>query len=244
MTRAGAALSMNATSVAIANVSRARASHLWWGALGTFVASLVVLTGCEAPRAAQAAPAKPPASEARLGSETVTATPCVVSGPEVCFNATDDNCNGLLDEGCGVRMGLIQFMAAWSEADVDVDLEVIDPSGEVAEVGHVSQSGLTLQQDCPGKQRLCYGQNYENVYLDSGAPAPGRYQVTVRLEALADAEPPVLVRLGARIDGTSHAALLRLDRDGDEESVSFVLPPISEKAPLGVASTRRDPSPR
>jgi tRNA (guanosine-2'-O-)-methyltransferase len=174
----------------------------------------------------------------------VQSGPCVVSGPEVCFNATDDNCNGLLDEGCGVRMGLVQFMAAWSEPNVDVDLEVVDPSGEVAQVGHVSQSGLTLQQDCPGKQRLCYGQNYENVYLDSGAPASGRYQVTVRLEALADAEPPVVVRLGARIDGASHAALIRLDRDGAEESVSFVMPPISESRSLGVASTKREPSPR
>jgi tRNA (guanosine-2'-O-)-methyltransferase len=174
----------------------------------------------------------------------VQSGPCVVTGSEVCFNATDDNCNGLLDEGCGVRMGLVQFMAAWSEPNVDVDLEVIDPSGEVAQVGHVSQSGLTLQQDCPGKQRLCYGQNYENVYLDSAAPVAGRYQVTVRLETLGDAEPPILVRLGARIDGSSHSALLRLERDGDEESMSFVLSPVSEKSSLGVASTKRGPSPR
>jgi len=98
--------------------------------------------------------------------ELVVSAPCVPSGPELCFNGVDDNCNGLLEEGCGIPSGLVQFVAAWSEPDVDVDLHVTDPNGEVAEVGHVTAGGLTKQHDCPGKQNLCYGQNFENVYLD------------------------------------------------------------------------------
>jgi len=30
-------------------------------------------------------------------------------GPEICGNAIDDNCNGIIDEGCGLRTGKVQF---------------------------------------------------------------------------------------------------------------------------------------
>ena len=41
---------------------------------------------------------------------------CTPSGPELCFNARDDNCNGIIDEGCGVSTGLVQFVIAWDDA--------------------------------------------------------------------------------------------------------------------------------
>src|ERR1700733_1512749 len=28
---------------------------------------------------------------------------CTPTGPELCFNAVDDNCNGVIDEGCGLE---------------------------------------------------------------------------------------------------------------------------------------------
>jgi len=45
---------------------------------------------------------------------------CTPTGPELCFNATDDNCNGIIDEGCGLRTGLVQFAIAWDEPKADV----------------------------------------------------------------------------------------------------------------------------
>lgn len=171
--------------------------------------------------------------------EVVLDAPCVPSGPELCFNGLDDNCNGLLDEGCGVRTGLIHFMAAWAEPDVDVDLHVTDPKGEVAEVGHVSESGLTKLHDCPGQQNLCYGQNYESVYLEGDEPLPGAYRVTVRLDALGSAEPPILVRVGARIGGTSHSAAVRLSEEGDEGSLIFRLREVSGAGRSELPSAQR-----
>jgi tRNA (guanosine-2'-O-)-methyltransferase len=156
--------------------------------------------------------------------------PCVPSGPELCFNAHDDNCNGLLDEGCGVRSGLIHFMAAWAEADVDVDLHVTDPGGEVAEVGHVSERGLTKHQDCPGGQGVCYGQNYESVYLEGEDLAPGVYQVRVRLDALGSAEPPIVVRVGARLGDRTSNAVVHLLHEKDERTLSYRLPAVSAAA--------------
>ncbi|HEY8943633.1 MAG TPA: lipoprotein, partial [Polyangiaceae bacterium] len=41
---------------------------------------------------------------------------CVTSGPEACFDATDDNCNGIIDEGCGIDTGPVQFAIAWEAA--------------------------------------------------------------------------------------------------------------------------------
>jgi tRNA (guanosine-2'-O-)-methyltransferase len=191
-----------------------------------------------------AAPTSLRGAESAASGANVVSGPCVLTGSEVCFNATDDNCNGLIDEGCGVRTGQVQFVAAWSEPNVDVDLEVIDPYGEAVEVGHVSQSGLTLEQDCPGKQQLCYGQNYENVYLESGPPTAGPYRVTVRLAGLAGAEPPIVVRLGARIADGSQAYLVELGREGAGVSKTFVLSAVSGNGPLGVGSTERGTDPR
>ena len=168
----------------------------------------------------------PPPDPSRPELKTLQARPgavvkraCVPTGPEQCFNAIDDNCNGVLDEGCGVHTGAVQFAIAWDDPDADVDLNVIDPNGELVEVGRVTQSGLTKQRDCPGRNNACHGQNMENVYLEDGDPVAGKYSVSVRLERLGQSEPPIVVMLGARVGQKSYSLEVSLERPEDEHEV-------------------------
>lgn len=166
-------------------------------------------------------PAIPKLKSIQAEPGAVVKRACVPTGPELCFNAVDDNCNGILDEGCGVHTGAIQFAIAWDDPEADVDLNVIDPNGELVEVGRVTQSGLTKQRDCPGRSNACRGQNMENVYLEDGEPLAGKYGVSVRLEQLGQNEPPVLVMLGARIGQKTYSLEFQLKRPEDEQQVTL-----------------------
>ncbi len=153
----------------------------------------------------------------------VVTSACVPTGPELCFNANDDNCNGIIDEGCGVATGLVQFAVAWSQPNADVDLEVTDPNGELAEVGRAAKSGLVKDRDCPGKANACRGQNMENVYLEEGDPPRGKYRVRVRLEKLGGENPPIQVLLGARVGPKTYSLELELTKPEDERVVVIEL---------------------
>jgi hypothetical protein len=63
----------------------------------------------------------------------------------------------------------------------------------------------------------------ENVYLEDGEPPNGKYAVSVRLEKLGEARPPVLVMLGARVGQKSYAVELKLERQEDEQSLTLEL---------------------
>jgi hypothetical protein len=148
---------------------------------------------------------------------------CVPTGPERCFDARDDNCNGVIDEGCGVPSGLVQFVIAWDAPTADVDLLVSDPRGELAEVGRRTATGLVKDRDCPGRKQDCGGKNYENVYLDHEDAKRGAYRVKVRLERLEDEDVPIRVTLGARIGPKTYATELSLVRAEDTRELVFVL---------------------
>jgi tRNA (guanosine-2'-O-)-methyltransferase len=170
-----------------------------------------------------AAHPEPPAS-APEAPRIRSLDPCVPSNVEVCFNALDDNCNGAIDEGCGVPGGVVQFMIAWDSARADVDLNVTDPSGELIEAGRISQSGLIKGRDCPGRRQECGGVNVENVFLEgSKAPTPGTYRLGISLEKLNGEEPPIWVTLSARL-GAKHAAYeIRLNEAEDEQRLELSL---------------------
>ncbi|HEY6561175.1 MAG TPA: hypothetical protein VI072_28075 [Polyangiaceae bacterium] len=144
---------------------------------------------------------------------------CIPTAPERCFDARDDNCNGIIDEGCGVHTGVVQFVIAWDKPSADVDLLVTDPNGELVEVARRTQSGLLKERDCPGAAGDCAGQNLENIYLEEGDPLRGTYRVRVRLEKLGIDNPPVLVTLGARVGSRTYAFEFRLSRAEEEREL-------------------------
>lgn len=161
-------------------------------------------TGCGVSTPPQSAVAVEPEVGSHLTPppETGLLRACTPTGPELCFNARDDNCNGVIDEGCGLPTGLLQFVIAWESAAADVDLAVTTPSGERLsnERGHTASHGFHIGRDCPGEDG-CSGQNVENVYFDGAEPPVGHYAVDILLADLHGAPSPVKVRFGARLGG-------------------------------------------
>jgi len=194
-----------------------RSARVYFAAL-----SLLSLSACHPPAAPSDAVGQGPAL---LGSvpSSLAQKPCSPTGPELCFNATDDNCNGIIDEGCGLHTGLVQFAIAWEEPHADVDLRLFDPSGELIEVGRIAHSGLVKERDCPGRNNECHGQNLENVYLSEGEPARGEYRVRIRLEALGGENPPIHVAFGARVGPKTYSESVSLDAPEAERELLFRL---------------------
>ena len=192
-----------------------------------FVALAAVALGASACTAGGAAGGeRPVVAGAREGASAQATWPergvrriehCASLGYEVCFNAQDDNCNGVAEEGCGIPTGVIQFMIAWDAAKADVDLNVVDPNGELIEGGRVSKSGLVKDRDCPGRRQECRGKNLENVFLEGTyKPLRGTYRVSVTLEELAGEPPPIWVRLSTRLGFRSDAFEMALVEAEDE----------------------------
>ncbi len=171
-------------------------------------------------------PKKPPQSTAELKGfsgppDVALEVACTPTGLETCFDAMDNNCNGAIDEGCGVRTGIIQFSIAWSDPKADVDLTVTDPGGELAKVRDTTELGLVKDRDCPGENDACQGQNTENVYLVHRRVPRGSFRVVVRLNRLGEMQPPLRVRLGARVGQRSYATELVLDAVDAERLLTF-----------------------
>jgi tRNA (guanosine-2'-O-)-methyltransferase len=170
-----------------------------------FALALVATAACGPSAPGASAPGANVVPKSLSATEGVVVTAgCTPTGPELCFNATDDNCNGVIDEGCGVGTGVLQFTIAWGESPADVDLAVIDPNGaHVSRSSRTTPSGLHYERNCPDEG--CHEQNAENVYFDGTEPVRGTYQVEVVLADARNAELPVKVHLSARIGSRTWA---------------------------------------
>jgi hypothetical protein len=148
---------------------------------------------------------------------------CMPTGPELCFNAVDDNCNGVIDEGCGEETGVLQFAIAWGDSPADVNLTLLTPDlvkVEKAQGAPASAGECSRDRDCPAAVS-CRGQNIENIHCDASEPPPGHYTVEVALAHLNGAEEPVKVHFGARLGGRTTGFDLALSTDDPKKTVSF-----------------------
>jgi len=148
------------------------------------------------------------------GGIPVPAT-CTPSGPEICFDAIDNNCNGVIDEGCGVGTGPLQFEIAWPDGP-DVDLKVTyRKKGDTADR---PLAELTKDKECGRPQNNCHGQNIENVFFSGDRPPPGLYVVELKLDN-DDVRGPVQVHFGARL-GSRTIAFPNVELSSSKQSAS------------------------
>ncbi|HQP38850.1 MAG TPA: OmpA family protein, partial [Polyangiaceae bacterium] len=134
-------------------------------------------------------------------------TECSPSGKDVCFDAIDNDCDGLYDVGCGYQSGALQWTLAWRTGD-DLDLHVVGPDGH-----HVwyqrkqgGAAGLQLDVDCLGQfGNNCLAQNAENIFTPRDRkPMEGTYRGWVEVFRAVEGEDAgrvVGAMLGGRIAG-------------------------------------------
>ncbi|MFK7990771.1 MAG: MopE-related protein [Sandaracinaceae bacterium] len=167
------------------------------------------------------APPPPPSGNGTVsvsvgGGITTVDNYCQQGAPEVC-NGLDDNCNGVIDEGCGYNTGNIQITLAWATG-ADLDMYVTDPSGfTISYQNTQSPTGGVLDHDARG---ACVRQQsdatVENVYWDSAQPPSGRYLVEVHYWGdcnVAGTTPATLsIAVGGQIIGAYQVQLNPRDR--------------------------------
>jgi len=107
---------------------------------------------------------------------SLLAVPCDPDGTEAC-NALDDDCDNVVDEGCGYAHGPMQITVAWNSG-ADLDLYLTEPSGETVSPQELrTASGAHLDQAGRG---ACAPDlevpRVENVYWEQ-RPASGPYEL-------------------------------------------------------------------
>jgi hypothetical protein len=155
-----------------------------------------------------------------LKAEGMTPTQaCIPTGPERCFDAVDDNCNGIIDEGCGLPNGSLQVVLAWFDASADVDLALVTPGGFRIHETERQRDGFRLDHDCP--KDGCGGQNVETVIFDGAELPKGVYVIEVKLGSLGAGSFPVRGRLGVKLGTRTFGAEVELGAKDDRKTLMF-----------------------
>ncbi len=166
-------------------------------------------------------------TEARSGF-TLACTP---SGTDVCFDAIDNDCDGIYDVGCGYQSGALQWTLAWKTGD-DLDLHVIGPDGVHVYFRHRrgGAAGLQLDVDCLGSfGHNCLAQNVENIFTPRDRkPMPGTYRGWVEVfravQDRADVGRRIAAMVGGRIAGkTFRIPLLLQAQSGASVHFAFAV---------------------
>jgi hypothetical protein len=147
---------------------------------------------------------------------------CTPTGNELCFNAIDDNCNGIIDEGCGLGTGVMQFEIAWGDSQAEVELVVTDPAGDrLTDANRSTPSGLHLDRVCP--KDGCHGQNVVNAFFEGADPPAGHYSVEIKLVDPHGATLPEKVQFAWKVGGRTSGTELSIASPDDKKEFSFEL---------------------
>ena len=154
---------------------------------------------------------------------TVVQVACAEGAAEAC-NAVDDDCDGVVDEGCGYASGPIQVTVAWN-SDADLDLYVVDPGEEtVSFQRREGATGATMDHVARGACVAADGesaeggeQRVENVYWNR-LPPQGEYRVELHylFECDTDAGPTtatVSVSVSGAVVGAYNLTLTPTQRE-------------------------------
>ena len=132
-------------------------------------------------------------------------------------NAIDDDCDGMIDDGCGYGSGLMQVTASW-DTGADLDLYVTGPLGDTLSFQRPSTpSGARVDHSGRGQCSDLPNPQIENIRWVGRRPLDGIYQVEVHYwgECIGRGGPSIVtisVAVGRRIAGQYRHSLLPGER--------------------------------